>query len=153
MRFKNRNGDSFEIQILGYEFPGNNQDEWDSNWLQIKIFAVSQQVEWTASDPCLLTWEAEKLEKWLRTAYAQEERAVLEFTEPYIAFALVSGPRGKAIRVYLRAWLLPTRAPEPGKHMDAITMDFPLSELDLDQAVHSLKGQLAQFPRRVGLSV
>ena len=66
MKLENSKGECFKLEIFGYEFPNILDDKWDSNWLEIGIEVKhSEKGTWTASRPCLLTFEVERLIKWL----------------------------------------------------------------------------------------
>jgi hypothetical protein len=145
MQLTNNQGDSFEIQILGYQFPNMPEDEWDSNWLQIQLTVVLGQRAWTVTDPLLTTFEVERLADWLEEAKAG---TMLEFAEPYLTFAFMEGAGGTSLRVVLNAWLVDSWKAEHGVG-EVVRLDFPLNELDLRQARQSLREQLERFPRRI----
>lgn len=60
-----KNGNRFELTITGYQFPETVDDEWDSNWLNIRIDVKSDWGTWHATDPSLLTDDVEGLAGWL----------------------------------------------------------------------------------------
>src|SRR5947209_7512259 len=90
-------GCSLHLRILGYEYPGIETDEWDSNWLVIEGRAKLQGREWQFRDPCLTTFEVEGLAAWLE-AWAVGNAAANAggFVEPNLDFARVSD---EAIRI------------------------------------------------------
>ena len=55
------------LKILGYQFPHETHDPYDSNWLMISGNVGIKGQSWTFTDPCLLTTEAEALADWLAT--------------------------------------------------------------------------------------
>jgi hypothetical protein len=61
MILKTIDGSEFELQIAGYQFPEIQDDEWDSNWLMIRVMFYSETHKWEAVDPCLDTYEANDL--------------------------------------------------------------------------------------------
>jgi hypothetical protein len=53
------------LTILGYQFPDDTTDEYDSNWLVIGGEVWLDGREWQFRDPCLTTFEAKRLADWL----------------------------------------------------------------------------------------
>ena len=75
------------LGIAGYEFPENEEDVHDQNWLNVT--AQYTQIEndrllKTIVDPCLLSWELVQVRDCFRLAQCSERR--LEFMEPEIEF-------------------------------------------------------------------
>jgi hypothetical protein len=58
-------GSWFRMRIIGYQFPENEHDVWDSNWLIIAGRVCIDGREWQFADPCLTTREAQCLAGWL----------------------------------------------------------------------------------------
>jgi hypothetical protein len=95
------NGHRLELELLGYQFPAIEDDERDSNWLNIRISATNDQGSWNATDPSIGTVEVAELADWLEAIAEREEPACeLEFIEPNLAFELAE-TNGS---VRLRAW-------------------------------------------------
>lgn len=112
------NGATVELWPVGYQFTdlhsagGANAGGatgsyagWDANWLVIRgDIHTSGGEAWTFTDPCLTTWEAEKLSLWLRAAASDDEAAELDpavFTEPNMSFFFDSRRDGR-VRMRLR---------------------------------------------------
>ena len=49
------------MSLVGYQFPDLEDDEYDSNWLNVKIEVSNERGKWSAIDPALLTYEVEWL--------------------------------------------------------------------------------------------
>src|SRR5438270_404583 len=62
---KGRQGTELELRIAGYQFPHEQFDPWDSNWLLVSIRVVAPQGTWEVVDPSLTTWEAHQVVHWL----------------------------------------------------------------------------------------
>ena len=152
LRFSNKAGEFFQLRIHGYEFPDEEEDKWDSNWLEIEISAKHKDGEWTVIHPCLRTNEVEKLARWLISLDQTQDRPepLLDFMEPNLVFNLVDTPNGPAIRVYFELEVRPPWSPaiSPQKAMADLWIDFPLEDVDLKSAVRSLREQLVQYPER-----
>ena len=50
-----------ELDVVGYESPDVEDEQYDSNWLLIRIDARDGDTTWSVEDPALLTWEVERL--------------------------------------------------------------------------------------------
>ncbi len=97
-------GAMLRLHVTGYEFPDHQGEfgDCDANWLMVE--GACRTVDgraWSFRDPCLLTWEAQRLGRWLRAAAqrrldvtldAGEYRSprLLSFVEPNLALRLVA---------------------------------------------------------------
>ena len=141
---------SFELVIVGYQFPELADGEDDSNWLNVKIVVRHPQGAWSAVDPALLTYEVSELVDWLR-ALSSGDRETLEmyFLEPCLSFRLRHGAQGDELEVELAHEFRPPWA----KDIDqSAVLLFPLNQDDLFAAAESLYQQLATYPQRAGRS-
>ena len=154
MKLENSKGEYFQLKILGYQFPHIIDDKWDSNWLNIGIEVKHAKKEtWTAVDPCLLTFEVERLSDWLETIITDYRQAkpAQEFTEPSLKFVLSIAENCPILRIYFDKFLRPVRPKwEPGrkKPREELWSEFPIEENDLSEVVHSLRSQLKNYPMR-----
>ena len=81
------NKKSFELNIVGYQFPDIKNDEFDSNWLMTNIKVKGLNKPWEATDPMLLTFEVEKLVKWFEDILNNRENTIeIYFTEPNVNY-------------------------------------------------------------------
>jgi hypothetical protein len=63
-----RNGNSwFRLHVLAYQFP-EATDLDDANWLIINGECSLKGRQWSFIDPCLETWDLERLATWLSAA-------------------------------------------------------------------------------------
>jgi hypothetical protein len=110
-------GASVDLRPVGYEYeqapPADSAWEsepvWDANWLVIlgQVRAADGR-EWTFSDPCLTTWEAERLLEWLQALGCGEVRKALTFTEPNLGFRVDAQDDERVrLRVHFSAESLP----------------------------------------------
>ena len=72
LRLGGKQGQYLELEIIGYEFPAGTQqglgkvdNDWDANWLNVRIRVSDGREAWTRADPALLTWELRELARWL----------------------------------------------------------------------------------------
>lgn len=149
MRLSNNEESVFELRIKGYEFPEIHNHMYDSNWLIVEISVSHPKGEWTSHDPCLLTWELEKLINWF-DAVAQNEttQVVIKFIEPHLEFHVVNDDGTRILRIYFEAGFRPAWAALDNGIMHDVWLDFPLSEVNLESSIRSLRKQLSKYPQR-----
>ena len=138
----------FELEVVGYQFPHMEHDEYgyDANWLNIRLSVRCPGNAWTTIDPCLFTWEVARLARWFEAIAADSTVEFEEiFTEPTVRFALIEA-NPKKLRVYF--W--PGWAPSDGASTDDVYIECNASSEALRTAAASLRAQLQQFPIRAG---
>ena len=140
----------FEMKVVGYQFPHLEHEQYDSDWLNIKIRVKLPQGSWTAIDPSLLTRELVSLTEWLESI-ADGKRVDSEesFIEPNLRFELLE-EEPKRLRVYFELESRPSWAPFDGAGMDDLWAEFEINAEELREAAASLGEDLKQFPTRVG---
>lgn len=152
MHLENSSGESLELRVLGYEYPDVKDDKWDSNWLNIEITVNHKNGTWVTTDPCLLTFEISKIADWFEQLYISTDQVKpkLEFVEPNLVFNLITVGNKFVIRIYFELEVRPPWRPAKTmkKPMKDLWVDFPLDEIDLSKAMHSLRLQLDRFPER-----
>jgi hypothetical protein len=150
MRLGSPDGSSVELRILGYEFPDVKAEEYDSNWLLIEIDVTHPKGHWVSRDPCLLTYEVARLADWLADiSRGKDVNAIQRFIEPNLEFRLISpNPAQRFLRIYFELECRPDWAPGKQGLMRDLWLDFRVSELNLKEAIKSLRQQLAEYPQR-----
>lgn len=135
---------ALRLEVEGYQFPDVHNDEWDSNWLVITGDAVLDGRSWRFRDPCLTTFELQRLADWLdQVAAGTAEQNFCGFTEPNLDFERVSDA---SIRIGLSLEALPPWANRDGDFGD---VGFEVSVgSQLNVAATSLRRFLRQFPVR-----
>lgn len=138
---------SFDLTILGYQFPELAAESYDSNWLRVRAAVRHPRGSWTAHDPCLLTYEAARLAEWLEAvAVGAAADAEVSFLEPSLAFALREGSQGRlVVRAYFQFEFRPPWAVD--LH-EAAVLDVPADADTLHSAASALRVQLRAFPQR-----
>ena len=151
MLLRGSEGNELELAVVGYQFPDEERDPWDSNWLLVSVRVLAPEGSWAVVDPCLTTWEAKRLVSWLVHAAAREPSVVpMTFTEPNLT--VVAGPvAGAPDRVQVRARFALELRP-PWAHQvagtDNLTVDLEVRRGDLARAAASLLSDLVAFPQR-----
>lgn len=144
MKFAKKDN-SFELSIIGYQFPNARTELYDSNWLIIQLNISDSQGAWNVADPCLLTYEVNRLANWLdKIDSGNFGRRDCDFTEPVISFHLTEHNQQKYVRIRFTIEALPAWA----QNQDEYFIEFPLSEINLKQATNDLRKQLEKYPKR-----
>ena len=151
MLLRGSEGNELELAVVGYQFPDEERDPWDSNGLLVSVRVLAPEGSWSVVDPCLTTWEAKRLVSWLVHAAAREPSAApMTFTEPNLT--VLAGPvAGAPDRVHVRASFALELRP-PWAHTvagsDNLTVDLDVRRGDLARAAASLLSDLVEFPQR-----
>lgn len=140
---------SLDLSVIGYQFPNDTTDPYDSNWLKVSVRVRHPRGDWSRVDPCLLTDEAARLATWLEDVSARREVAAeCDFLEPNLHFELLGGPDDvRVVRVHLRLELRPPWA-HGGDDAEDVYVDVPAHPDQLVEAAGSLRADLARYPRR-----
>lgn len=143
--FNGPNG-SLRIAVERYQFPDITDDEWDSNWLVVAGEADLKGKSWSFRDPCLTTFEVERLAYWLDGVAAREPvGSICGFTEPNLEFECVSD---KSVRISFWLEALPPWARHDSDLGDVgfyVPIDGTLSA-----TAACLRRMLSRFPIRAG---
>lgn len=160
------------LSVVGYQFPHLATEQYDSDWLNIQLELRCGDLHWQRIDPALLTYEIERLCRWLDEAARnaalfgdwQMPNSPLwteeNFIEPNLAFRLESNGESEhpfKLRVYLAAEFLPPfKAQLPHFTLDdteevsQVWLDFRASRGDLERLSQELRSGLQKFPIRAG---
>lgn len=147
MIFTSADDTSFELRVIGYEFPAEQIAEYDSNWLNIRIDVAHPLGHWSRTGPALLTYEVQRLAEWFM-ALANGDRTQTErsFLEPNLSFETVNDDTEK-LRISFRLEFSPPWTERwPGEERPYV--EFPLSGINLKAAAVSLLQELSRFPHR-----
>ena len=87
----------------GADCTGESYDNWDANWLVIQgDVRAADGRSWSFTEPCLTTWEAERLSAWLDAVSRDApDRDAVVFTEPNVSF-FIDGRDGDWVRMRMR---------------------------------------------------
>jgi hypothetical protein len=139
---------SLALRILGYQFPDNSSEKYDSNWLVVGCKVSAAGKAWSFQDPCLLTWEAGALVEYLEAlASGTTARQGVGFIEPNLEF--ISGSSAN-LRVQFSLEASPPWLRNEPVQDNAFFIDFAVSPQQLWEAAASLRHQLLKFPGRAG---
>jgi len=118
VRLVSSDGAVVELRPTGYEFPWAGQGsaegtdrtaasyvDRDADWLVIRgDIRLADGRSWTFTFPCLTTWEAEELSKWLDAAsQGAADPGAPVLTEPNLGFD-IDGRDGDQVRIRVHFW-------------------------------------------------
>jgi hypothetical protein len=140
-----------ELDVLGYESPDVEDEQYDSNWLLIRVDAQDGDTTWSVEDPALLTWEVERLAGWFgRLARGRFEHPWCGFVEPNLEFRADPLPDGAGVRlrVYFELELRPPDRRSGVVGRRDVFLQFALTPEQLRAAARQLYSLVARFPVR-----
>jgi|SRR6185369_3756856 len=151
MNLRNKKGEEFHVDIVGYQFPDIHNKYWDSNWLNIRVSGINSLGSWSVEDPSLLTFEVESLASWLEKLILDKVSQPREdFLEPNLKFCVIKHGFGSYLmRVDLCDVLLTDRVLEIFGDTRTVRLYFPLETVDLSHQAHLLREQLSNYPQRI----
>jgi hypothetical protein len=131
-----------EFSIISYEFPFRRNDEYDDNWLVIKIDYYEDGKLKTYTDPSILTFELEILIKDINGIMSGRKTSLItDFLENYLEFSVTK--KGDIYAVQIK-FIYDTMS-EEWKEI-CVSQDMSLGELRLMN--EGLKYYLYKFPYR-----
>ena len=146
MQLVGRQGTRLELRLVGYQYPDERYDPWDSNTLLVSVRVLTPEGSWDVVDPCLTTWEAGHLIQWLAALGARPDLLGGRLNEPNVAFtARVNGAGGDQIMVEA-SFELELRPPWLGS--GNLTVELDVDRRQLAAAAVALRHDLAAFPQR-----
>lgn len=169
MELRSVDGAQVRLRPLRYQFSevggARSERDWDANWLVIRgDVRLADGRSWSFEDPCLTTWEARELGRWLRGVASgavqptpfdgSDEERIEVFTEPNVALSLAARDEvNAAVRVHLSLEALPPRLPGTDPDADPaelfeffVAVTAPLNVVA--QAADDWERELAAFPER-----
>lgn len=139
---------TFELTVVRYQFP-ELTEYWDANWLMMRGVVEHPAGSWNFVDPCMTTTELGTLARWFDSlAVPSSSRTPCIFTEPNLAFELVSDP-DPAIAVRFSFESAPSWIRDRNSRLDGVVLRFPLDANDPSRAASDLQAELKRFPVRV----
>ncbi len=149
MIFYGIDNQTVEFRINNYQFPQNDEGDWDSNWLNIYLKVDSNLGKWQTIDPSLTTWEFKELIEWFNQVSENSDRpgnTVLTFTEPNLSFEyiqkLASGEGVIRIRFDLES------RPKSATDDSTYFVDIHANNQELRRIITTLDSELQKFPER-----
>jgi len=148
MIFSGIDRQTVELKIANYQFPENQDGDWDGNWLNIYIKVDSKVGKWQTIDPSLTTWEFKQIIDWFDTLSLNEEPEFrfMTFTEPNLSFEILNEPTDdtKLIRIKFDLECRPKSATDDREYF----VDISANKDELNAIIEGLKNELNKYPER-----
>ena len=148
MIFSGIDSQTVELKISNYQFPDNQEGDWDGNWLNIYLKVDSKVGKWQTIDPSLTTWEVQEIIDWFDQLSADKEPEfrLMTFTEPNLSFELLNEPtdNNKLIKIKFDLECKPKSATDDKEYFVDISADR-------DELIAIKKGlidELNKYPER-----
>jgi len=147
---RGRDGSELSLRPLRYRWPGVRDDPWDANALIVDVRIVSSRGSWHVEDPCLTTFEAVRLARWLAAVALGDARAAASgFTEPNVEMRVVEvTPLRVRIAATVELESRPPWLPSSGVGAADLTVDLDVDRGELLDAARDLADELLDFPPR-----
>jgi hypothetical protein len=149
---RGRDGSELELHVVGYQFPHNTADPWDSNSLLVAVRVLSPHGTWQVVDPCLTTWEAAHLVQWLAALARGDPRPLeVRYDEPNVRMwvkAIAPDLQRACVRACFELETRPPWLPGPAAGIDTLCVELDLTRADLGAAASDLARELRRFPQR-----
>ncbi|MEM9081434.1 MAG: hypothetical protein AAGC74_12160 [Verrucomicrobiota bacterium] len=140
---------SFALHVAGYQFPELENEDYDSNWLNIRIDVLHPEGSWTATDPSLLTYELRELGTWLASITKNPaESSEIDFIEPNLKFQYRAESDPQILRILFELESRPGWAPSDGAGMEDLWVDIPFAREDFESAAAAIAEECRRFPQR-----
>jgi hypothetical protein len=149
VRLNGREGNQLALTPVGYQFPENETDPWESNQLMVSVRVATRQGTWEVTDPCLTTWEARSLATWLLRATAiGTARGPSLYSEPNVS---MTARRARAPGWFELSVELELEERPPWAALTdggPLSVDMVVEESQLLRAAKQLLSELAEYPQR-----
>lgn len=142
-------GNELELNVVGYRFPDEHTDPWDSNALLVSVRVVSPQGTWEVVDPCLTTWEVQHLIRWLLAAARDTGLRAVDLAEPNLTVGARPKPSDSArmlVDLCVQLELRPPWAGGAGGGELCVALD--VGRAALARAAAALMVDLIRYPPR-----
>lgn len=150
MLLKNKKGDEFRLEIIGYQFPSILDSYWDSNWLNVRINVSTSTGSWSCVAPCLLTFEVDELASWLdKLIVDKASTAVISFTEPSPQFRFIKHGSGHCLLRVDLGYFFQKKLSGLFAGRRFIRLFFSINDNELPHQANLLREQLKNCPQRV----
>ena len=136
------------MDVVAYEFPEVKFDRFDSNWLLLNFRIKTPQGEWSATQPCMLTWELSDLATWFEDIAKRLPSATkFDFMEPELSLEWTANK--STLRLYLDYGLRPQWKPYIGRDREEVFfLECMVTSASLLKTAKSLKLLAQKFPLR-----
>jgi len=148
MIFSGIDSQTVELKITNYQFPDNQDGDWDGNWLNIYLKVDSKVGKWQIIDPSLTTWEVQEIIDWFDklSKDIEPEYRLMTFSEPNLSLELLneSTDTKKLIRIKFDL----ESKPKSATNNKECFVDISADKDGLIDIAKGLKDELSKYPER-----
>ncbi|WP_438503489.1 WapI family immunity protein [Deinococcus alpinitundrae] len=155
-----------ELSVEDYQFPHIQDEEWDADWVFIRLQLQVGEHQWERTDPALTTFELENLAAWLQEVAQHADvfgswkhnrlSTACFFTEPNLTFKAYSGHvsgQPVTLRLFLTHEFLPSFKQHLPNHslnedIQEVYLEFGVDEAQLRILSDQIRQDLRRFPVR-----
>ena len=148
MIFYGIDNQTVELRVTNYQYPDNNEGDWDSNWLNLYLKIDSKCGKWQTIDPSLTTWELQELTNWFNilSENHEPEHKQIQFTEPNLSFELIGKYDNleKNIRIKFELESRPKSATDDKDYF----VDIKAENKELRRISEELQKETEKYPKK-----
>lgn len=136
-----------QLEVRGYQLLKPVGEDWDDNWLILKMTVETPKRRWNGQGPFLTTFEVIHLVTQLKAWSAKGEmEETLKFTEPNLAF--VKNPSGDTLLLLRVGFDLECHPDGITRVGGAFWVPFEVTPAELLAFAESLEKEVAAYPER-----
>ena len=137
----------FDLEVKGYQLLKPVGDDFDDNWLVLKMAVETPERRWNGHGPYLTTFELnhllDRLKAWASDGDKEE---VLTFTVHNLAFG--KSPSGRDLLMLRIGFDLDSNPDPEGKAGTPLWVRFDVTPVELLAFAGDLEKEVAPFPER-----
>ena len=136
----------FHLDIQGYQLLKPVGEDFDDNWLILKMSAATPDRRWTGRGPYLMTFELNHLVDRMKAWVGKSENEILTFTASNLAFG--KGTSGRDLVNFRVGFDLDCHPESPGKAGNPLWVRFDVTPAELLEFAGELEKALSDYPER-----
>jgi len=136
----------FRLDVGGYQLLKPVGDDWDDNWLILKMAVATPERRWNGQGSYLTTFELNHLVDRLQAWAAAGAEEKLSFTAQNLAFSRGAG--GADLLDFRVGFDLDCHPEAPGKAGDPLWVRFAVTPAELREFAAALQKEAAPYPER-----
>ncbi|HEU4338889.1 MAG TPA: hypothetical protein VFS19_02375 [Planctomycetota bacterium] len=136
----------FRLDVDGYQLLKPVGDDWDDNWLILKMAVATPERRWNARGSYLTTFELNNLADSLKTWADDAKGDKLSFTAQNLAFTRGAG--GKDLVDFRVGFDLDCHPEAPGKAGNPLWVKFAVTPAELREFAGALQKEAEPYPER-----
>jgi len=136
----------FRLEVVGYQLLKPVGDDWDDNWLILKMAVTAPERRWNGQGSYLTTFELNNLVDRLKTWADAPKADKVSFTAESLAFTRGAG--GGDLVDFRVGFDLDCHPEAPGKAGNPLWVKFQVTPAELREFAAALEKEAAPYPER-----